>query len=112
MPFGEYIPLDVKTQSAVYFASDGYCGRFYNGVDSGKLYSLEDNDIPFILGDKIYIARSERSSLSGEWLRSVIYQVPYDFYDSIIPYDNKDIYGVAKTSAESKQNIEVFVPRT
>ena len=73
MPFGEYIPLDVKTQSAVYFASDGYCGRFYNGVDSGILYSLEDNDIPFILGDKIYIARSERSSLSGEWLRSVIY---------------------------------------
>ena len=112
MPFGEYIPLDVETQSAVYFASDGYCGRFYNGVDSGILYSLEDNDIPFILGDKIYIARSEYSSLSHEWLRSVIYQVPYDFYDSIIPYDNKAIYGVAKTSAESKQNIEVFVPRT
>ena len=111
MPFGEYIPLDVETQSAVYFADEA-CGRFYNGVDSGILYSIEANDIPFILGDKIYIARSERSSLSGEWLRSVIYQVPYDFYDSIIPYDNKDIYGVAKTSAESKQNIEVFVPRT
>ena len=111
MPFGEYIPLDVETQSAVYFADEA-CGRFYNGVDSGILYSIEANDIPFILGDKIYIARSERSSLSGEWLRSVIYPVPYDFYDSIIPYDNKDIYGVAKTSAESKQNIEVFVPRT
>ena len=110
MPFGKYIPLDVNTQSAVYFSGEA-CGRFYNGVDSGRLYSLEDNDIPFILGDKIYIARSEYS-LSHEWLRSVIYQVPYDFYDSIIPYDNKDIYGVAKTSAESKQNIEVFVPRT
>ena len=111
MPYGEYIPLDVETQSAVYFSGEA-CGRFYNGVNSGKLYSLEDNDIPFILGDKIYIARSEYSSLSGEWLRSAIYKVPYDFYDSIIPYDNKDIYGVAKTSAESKQNIEVFVPRT
>lgn len=110
MPYGNYIPLDVETQSAVYF-SDEACGRFYNGVDSGKLYSLEANDIPFILGDKIYIARSEYS-LSHEWLRSVIYLVPYDFYDSIIPYDNKDIYGVAKTSAEPKQNIEVFVPRT
>lgn len=110
MPYGNYIPLDVETQSAVYF-SDEACGRFYNGVNSGKLYSLEDNDIPFILGDKIYIARSEYS-LSHEWLRSVIYWVPYDFYDSIIPYDNKAIYGVAKTSAESKQNIEVFVPRT
>ena len=113
MPYGDYIPLDVNTQSAVYFATfDNYCGRFYNGVNSGRLYSLEYNDIPFILGDKIYIARSERSSSSGEWLRAVIYQVPYDFYDSIIPYDNKAIYGVAKTSAESKQNIEVFVPRT
>ena len=111
MPYGTYIPLDVETQSAIYF-SDEACGRFYNGVDSGILYSIEVNDIPFILGDKIYIARSEYSSLSGEWLRSVIYQVPYDFYDSIIPYDNEAIYGVAKTSAESKQNIEVFVPRT
>ena len=112
MPFGTYIPLDVKTQTAVYFATlDDYCGRFYNGVDSGRLYSLEAGDIPFILGDKIYIARSEYS-LSHEWLRSVIYRVPYDFYDSIIPYDNKAIYGVAKTSAEPKQNIEVFVPRT
>ena len=112
MPYGEYIPLDVKTQSAIYFATfDNYCGRIYNGIDSGRLYSLESGDIPFILGDKIYIARSEYS-LSHEWLRSVIYWVPYDFYDSIIPYDNKAIYGVAKTSAESKQNIEVFVPRT
>lgn len=113
MPYGEYIPLDVNTQSAVYFAFDNYSsGRFYNGVDSGRLYYFKANDIPFILGDEIYIARSEYSSLSGSWLRSVIYKVPYVFYDSIIPYDNKAIYGVAKTSAESKQNIEVFVPRT
>ena len=112
MPYGNYIPLDVKTQSAVYFNTrDDYCGRIYNGIDSGRLYSLEAGDIPFILGDKIYITRSEYS-LSHEWLRSVIYQVPYDFYDSIIPYDNKAIYGVAKTSAEPKQNIKVFVPRT
>ena len=113
MPFGTYIPLDVETQSAVYFnIYDDYCGRIYNGIDSGRLYSLTAHDIPFILGDKIYIARDEFSSLSHTWLRAAIYEVPYDFYDSIIPYDNKAIYGVAKTSAESKQNIEVFVPRT
>ena len=113
MPYGKYIPLDVNTQSAVYFNTyDDYCGRIYNGIDSGRLYSLTVHDIPFILGDKIYIARDEFSSLSHTWLRAAIYKVPYDFYDSIIPYDNKAIYGIAKTSAESKQNIEVFVPRT
>ena len=64
MPYGEYIPLDVETQSAIYFASDDYCGRFYNGIDSGILYSIEANDIPFILGDKIYLARRQRSPLA------------------------------------------------
>ena len=113
MPYGYYIPLDANTQSAVYFSfGDYYSGRIYNGVDSGSLYYLTAHDIPFILGDKIYIARDEFSSLSSSWLRAAIYEVPYDFYDSIIPYDNEAIYGVAKTSAESKQNIEVFVPRT